>query len=81
MQSALPVILALTYPGKMTLGGREASGLSGVLSEDNRLSVLAPLVTMVGCGLANAIFIGPATTKIMRERKAQGRMSVLADLW
>jgi hypothetical protein len=68
MQTALPVVLALTYPG--SLGS--SSGLSGVLEKSNTYSVLVPLATMFVTGLVNVAYIGPETTRIMRQRKVQG---------
>jgi Domain of unknown function (DUF4149) len=76
LQTALPVILALTYPGDRSANAADAllnpSGLSGVIESRNRLHVLTPLVTMFATGLANLTVVGPATTQIMRERKHQG---------
>jgi Domain of unknown function (DUF4149) len=72
MQTALPVVLALTFPGERTLAGFRPSSLSGVLEQQNRVHVLTPLLTMFVTGLANLMAVGPATTKIMRERKHQG---------
>lgn len=74
MQSALPVILALTYPGERTTIGSRPSSLSGVLEQQNRLHVLTPLLTMLVTGLANLMVVGPATTQIMKERKHQGNL-------
>ena len=71
MQTALPVVLALTYPGSRNPLG-PASSLSGTFAESNRWSVLAPLATMFVSGLVNLVYVGPATTKIMRDRKVQG---------
>ena len=68
MQTALPAVLALTYPGSL----RGASGISGVMEKSNTYSVLVPLATMFVTGLANVAYLGPATTKIMRDRKVQG---------
>lgn len=78
LQTALPVIVALTYPGSpMTLGSSSTpSGLSGVLAEKNRVNTLIPLVTIIATSAANLLVVGPATTKIMRERKHQGVRSV-----
>ena len=67
MQTALPVILAVTYPG----GPLTSSSISGVLDLSTRYNVLTPIVTMGICGAANLLLIGPATTKCMRERKHQ----------
>lgn len=72
MQTALPVLLALTFPGSSTPIGRTASGLGGVMHEKNRWSVLVPLVAMFVPAVLNLLVVGPATTGIMRERKHQG---------
>jgi len=69
MQTALPVVLALTYPG--ALGA--PSGLYGTFAEANKWSVLVPIATIFVAGLANLVYIGPSTTNIMKERKHQGR--------
>jgi len=73
LQTALPVVLALTYPGShQTLASSSIpSGLGGVLAESNRVSVLLPLTTIFATSVANLLLVGPATTKIMRERKHQ----------
>jgi len=72
MQTALPIVLALTYPGERTVTGVGASSLTGVLQDSNRYSVLAPIIVMFGTSLANLVAVGPATTKIMKDRKHQG---------
>jgi len=72
MQTGLPVLLALTYPGVKTILGREGSGIGGTLTDVNRWSVLAPLATMFVTGVINMTFVGPMTTSIMKERKHQG---------
>lgn len=73
MQTGLPVLLALTYPGIRTvLGGTTASSFTGTFAEENRWSVLAPLATMFITGVINVAYVGPATTRIMKERKHQG---------
>jgi len=63
MQTALPVVLALTFPG---------GGLAGVLEASNRSSALVPIATMFATALANLAVVGPATTKCMEQRKMQG---------
>jgi hypothetical protein len=73
MQTAIPVVLALTYPGSKTVLGGSPAGIAGVLDAPNRWSVLAPLATIFLTGLANMAFVGPATTKTMRDRKSQGK--------
>ncbi len=74
MQTALPVVLALTFPGTFVAGGRTDSGFGGTMQEKNRYSVLIPLGTMFLTGLVNLIYFGPATTSVMRERKHQGKI-------
>jgi hypothetical protein len=71
MQTVLPILLALTLPAERTAIGSIPSSLSGVLEPTNRVRVLLPLATMFINALANLTYIGPATTKCMRERKHQ----------
>jgi hypothetical protein len=68
LQTAFPAILALTYPGSKLLSIQ--SGLQGVLAD--RWGALFPIATIFVTSLANWAFIGPATTRIMRDRKHQG---------
>lgn len=68
IQTALPALLALTYPG--ALGS--PSSLAGALSESNRYAVLVPIATVFVSGLVNLVWIGPETTRVMKERKHQG---------
>ncbi len=65
-------MLAITYPGSPSAIGT-LSSLPGVLAESNRWTVLVPLVTMFATSLVNMAVIGPATQKIMQDRKAQGK--------
>ena len=69
IQSALPVVMAITYPGLQT-----PSGLAGLLARENRFSALVPIVTMFALNITNLLVVGPATTKVMRERKHQGML-------
>ncbi|KAK3692530.1 hypothetical protein B0T22DRAFT_16221 [Podospora appendiculata] len=71
MQTALPAVLALTYPASRWGGG--LSGIAGVLEPVNRWSVLVPIATIFATGLANLVVVGPATTECMDERKVQER--------
>ena len=71
MQSALPVLLALTYPGSGHPFGARA-GLAGVLARGNRWSVLAPLAGAWLCAVVNWGVVGPLTTGVMEERRVQG---------
>ena len=72
LQTGLPLILALTYPAVKGLSGT-ASGLLGTFDVVNRWNVLVPVATMFLTGLTNVVYIGPATTKVMIERKHQGK--------
>jgi hypothetical protein len=72
IQTALPIVLALTYPGSGAPLGA-ASGFPGAFAEENRWSVLVPLATIFVTSVANLLFLGPATTRVMRERKVQGK--------
>ncbi len=66
--------MALTYPAaKSPLGTPlTASGVAGVLDAENRWGVLIPIAGAFVSALANLAVVGPATTKCMDERKAQG---------
>ena len=75
MQTALPIILALTYPGERTAIAFRPSSFPGVFEQQNRLHVLTPLLTMFVTSFANLMAVGPATTQIMKERKHQGSLS------
>lgn len=79
MQTALPAILALTYPGSRNPLG-PPSGIQGTFAEVNKWSVLVPLGTMFLTGLANMLYIGPKTTQIMKLRKHQGNTGTM-NFW
>lgn len=68
MQTAAPLLLALTFPGATPL---QDSGISGTLHPSNRYSVALPLALTFLSSLANLAVVGPATTKVMRTRKGQ----------
>lgn len=72
LQTAVPVVLALTLPGSDAVFNPIRGGLSGLLAEDNRSSILLPLTTIFATSLMNLGIFGPATTRILRERKHQG---------
>lgn len=72
MQTALPAVLALTFPGSASGGVKTASGLPGVMEEPNRYGVLFPISTIFVLGLTNAAYLGPVTTQVMKQRKHQG---------
>lgn len=74
MQAALPAVLALTYPASKNPFG-VAGGVAGVLDSSNRWSVLAPLAGAFLCAVGNLVVVGPATTRVMGERRDQGMLS------
>lgn len=78
MQTALPAVMALTYPANKNPFGA-AGGVAGVLDPSNRWSVLVPLISAFFCALANLAVIGPATTRVMDERRQQGGL-ILTNL-
>jgi len=72
MQTGLSVILALTYPIPHQTPASTTSPISALLFDpEHRYSALLPIaLTFVG-GLVNLTIVGPATTKVMQERKHQ----------
>jgi hypothetical protein len=75
LQAALPVLLAITYPGARSSLGT-ASGPSGFFAEANRWSVLAPVLTVFATSLVNLLYVRPETTKVMLDRRRQGEISL-----
>lgn len=81
LQTALPVLMALTYPGVKTPSSSSSplttttdpspSSLPGFLEAKNRYTVLAPIATVFVLNAANLLWAGPVTTRIMKERKRQ----------
>lgn len=72
MQTALSLVLGLTFPSRAgTVGyGALRDDSAGLLADTNRGALIA-IATMFVSGLVNLAFVGPATTKCMRERKHQ----------
>jgi hypothetical protein len=78
-QTALPVVLALTWPGERlaSVGGavaRQNAGYKGLFADENFWIALTPIALMFGTSLLNLVWLGPATTKVMKERKHQGML-------
>ncbi|KAI1331260.1 hypothetical protein F5Y16DRAFT_361034 [Xylariaceae sp. FL0255] len=67
IQSAAPLLLALTYPGRIGSSG----GVSGVLQPENRWGVLVPLTTACVMGLVNLLYLLPETNKVTARRRQQ----------
>lgn len=79
-QSALPILLALTWPGdRIASAGsatvRKDAGFWGTLSENNLLDAGVPVAIMFATSFVNLVALGPMTTRIMRERKHQGMLA------
>ena len=74
VQTVLPTVLALNYPGSRGT----PSSIQGVFAEVNRWSVLVPLGTMFLSGLVNMLYIGPETARVMKLRKHQGNIYSIA---
>ncbi|KKA18936.1 hypothetical protein T310_7105 [Rasamsonia emersonii CBS 393.64] len=71
LQSALPVVAALTYPGARTVLGTGPSSLAGVLLEENRLTVLLPLSIVFVSGLTNLLYLTPKVVGVIKQRWQQ----------
>lgn len=69
IQTAAPVLLAITHPGNTG----SLLNLAGVLDPANKWTVLAPIATMFSTALLNLIVLLPATTGVMARRKQQGK--------
>lgn len=80
LQTALPVAMALTYPGRT--GGRDLflSGMAGVLDERNRTSVLLPIAGMFVTAALNMFVLLPASRQTIQDRKKQGKTGPLRFL-
>lgn len=85
MQTALPLIMAFTWPGEKIAGAAgvgsvwKNAGWRGLMDDSNLWTALVPIGLMVGTALLNAIVLGPATTKVMKERKHQGSLWWMLD--
>lgn len=78
LQTAIPLALAFTWPGSELVNGAglqpgsKDAGWRGLLADANFWTALVPIATMFGTSLLNLLVLGPATTKVMRQRKHQG---------
>ncbi|KAH9827462.1 putative mitochondrial outer membrane protein [Teratosphaeria destructans] len=76
LQTALPVVLALTWVGDRaaSIGSADIrinAGWKGLLESDNLWTAFVPLALAFGTSLLNLVLLGPMTTKVMKERKHQ----------
>lgn len=72
LQTVLPAVMALTYPGERSFVSTGPSSLAGVFAEGHRATTLLPILTVFLGGLTNALFLRPATARVMQQRKHQG---------
>jgi hypothetical protein len=73
VQTLLPALLALSYPAKpayLSATGSLAGERQSLLHAGSRAELYAMLAIGL-MGLANWAVVGPATTRVMRERKGQ----------
>jgi hypothetical protein len=77
MQTAVPIILAITYPGSVLTG--IPSGIHGVLDQAVRWNTLLPLATMFVTGLLNLAVLNPVILGVMKERRGQGKFIIEAS--
>ena len=55
---------------------RQHAGWQGLLEESSFWNGLLPIAIMFGTSLLNLVVLGPATTKVMKQRKHQGWLTV-----
>ena len=68
LQTAAPVVLAITHPGNVSL-----LSFDGLLATANRWTALVPIATMFTSALLNLVVLLPATTDVMAKRRLQGK--------
>jgi hypothetical protein len=68
MQTAIPAVLALTFPGSTLLG--LPSGVTGLMDGVVRWNSLVPIATMFVAGIVNLVLL-PTTQQVMKERRGQ----------
>ena len=76
LQTALPIVSALTFPGRITASGVGPSSIVGFVADESRQSTLLPLVTVSVAGLTNLLLLSPLAAKTIQERKHQGLPSL-----
>ncbi|ATY66885.1 hypothetical protein A9K55_000560 [Cordyceps militaris] len=78
LQTALPAILALTFPGSTLLAA--PNGFSTLLHESNRWGSLVPIATMFVSGVLNMVVLLPASRAVMKQRQGQGPYTLEDDI-
>jgi hypothetical protein len=73
LQTVLPGVLALTFPGNSLIG--LANGPAGLVSEFARWHSLLPISVMAITGAINLTVLLPLTVEVMKKRRGQGMSS------
>lgn len=73
LQTVLPGVLALTFPGNTLIG--LANGPAGLVSEFARWHSLLPISVMAITGAINLTVLLPMTVEVMKKRRGQGMSS------
>ncbi|KAM0346459.1 hypothetical protein ACHAPU_005524 [Fusarium lateritium] len=69
LQTVLPGVLALTFPGNSLIG--LANGPAGLVSEFARYHSLLPITLMAVTGALNLTVLLPLTMDVMKQRRGQ----------
>ncbi|KAK8143965.1 hypothetical protein G3M48_006509 [Beauveria asiatica] len=69
LQTALPAILGLTFPGSTLLA--TPNGLYTLFHESNRWGSLVPIAIMFVSGALNLAVLLPASKEVMKQRQGQ----------
>jgi hypothetical protein len=72
LQTVLPGVLALTFPGNSLIG--LANGPAGLVSEFARWHSLLPISVMGITGAINLLVLLPMTVDIIKKRRGQGML-------
>lgn len=70
LQTVLPGVLALTFPGNTLIG--LSNGPAGLVSEFARYHSLLPITLMAVTGALNLTVLLPLTMDVMKQRRGQG---------
>jgi hypothetical protein len=78
IQTAAPVLMALTFPGNALFG--LSSGVQGLFNQSQRYQSLLPIGIMFVTGATNLFVLLPMVTGVMKERRGQGKpLNVIVD--
>ncbi|KAG9257280.1 uncharacterized protein F5Z01DRAFT_648317 [Emericellopsis atlantica] len=71
IQTAAPVLMALTFPGNALFG--LSSGVQGLVNQSQRYQSLLPMGVMFVTGVTNLFLLLPLVTGVMKERRGQAK--------